>query len=387
MMSNTEINEHDNSFSSKQLESRNPNSSWKTVGVRIRQQDLPVLNQRLRLYGFDTLGQLVADFLTTKFPPLTEDRQIQAMESNTQSFGLKTLINGATFDPTFYKNVDFDDMLKYLLTIRKLDIKHVKDIVSYFRRFRDLFFGAQPEEILKFQPPKRGWIIQAMRHFGNYYFYKTNNPECKELIDKIINRYGLNIGLDMHQRIYIVDDNFVSNKVKDLLAIQGDIGLAVKVGLFSGLREDEIIYMHNKETCNNLGGCSCNNKLHAVTKLNGLTVVVINWFRGHKKCYFTILPTVIWERFRGLSNFNHVDIDIAHKLTKKTANIMFVELRKIHYNVMRRVMDINEADILAGRAKSVSAKHYAMYELDKMAEEYKEAWQRFGVNTDELAIV
>jgi hypothetical protein len=54
---------------------------------------------------------------------------------------------------------------------------------------------------------------------------------------------------------------------------------------------------------------------------------------------------------------------------------------------MRRVMDVHEADILAGRAKSVSAKHYAMYELDKMAEAYKEAWQRFGVNTDELAMV
>lgn len=50
-------------------------------------------------------------------------------------------------------------------------------------------------------------------------------------------------------------------------------------------------------------------------------------------------------------------------------------------------MDINEVDILAGRAKSVSAKHYAMYELDKLAEEYKEAWQRFGVNTDELAMI
>jgi hypothetical protein len=68
MMSNTKINEQDNSFSSKQLELRNPNSSWKTVGVRVRPQDLPVLNQRLRLYGFETLGQLVADFLTTKFP-------------------------------------------------------------------------------------------------------------------------------------------------------------------------------------------------------------------------------------------------------------------------------------------------------------------------------
>jgi hypothetical protein len=27
------------------------------------------------------------------------------------------------------------------------------------------------------------------------------------------------------------------------------------------------------------------------------------------------------------------------------------------------------------------------YELDKMAEKYKEAWQKFGVNIDELAIV
>ena len=139
----------------------------------------------------------------------------------------------------------------------------------------------------------------------------------------------------MHQWIYIVDDNFVSNKVKDLLAIQGDIGLTVKVGLFSGLREDEIIYMHNKEACENLGACSCNNnKVHVAAKTNRLTVVAINWFRGHKKCYFTILPTIIWEQFRGLSNFNHVDIDIAHKLTKKTANIMFVQLRKIHYNVV-----------------------------------------------------
>jgi hypothetical protein len=219
MMGSIKINEQNNNLSIKQTEVKNQVIYWKTVGVRIRSQDLPILNQRLRLYGFETLGQLVSDFLTTKFPPIIEDRQIQAMESNTQSNGVKTLVNSGSFEPTFYKNVNLDDMLKYLLTIRKLDNKHVKDIVSYFKRFRDLFFGPQPEEILKFSPPKRGWIIQAMRHFGNYYYYKNNNPECKELVDKIINRYGLNIGLDMHQRIYIVDDNFVSNKVKQLLAI------------------------------------------------------------------------------------------------------------------------------------------------------------------------
>ena len=51
---------------------------------------------------------------------------------------------------------------------------------------------------------------------GNYYHYKVNYPECKELIEKI-SRYGLDIGLDMHQKIYIVDENFVVNKIKQFL--------------------------------------------------------------------------------------------------------------------------------------------------------------------------
>ena len=46
-------------------------------------------------------------------------------------------------------------------------------------------------------------------------------------------------------------------------------------------------------------------------------------------------------------------------------------------------MDMNEADILAGCAKSVSAKHYAMYELDKLTEAYAQAWKKFGVNISE----
>ena len=105
----------------------------------------------------------------------------------------------------------------------------------------------------------------------------------------------------------------------------------------------------------------------------------MNWFRGHKKCYFTILPTAVWNRFRQVKSFDSVEIEVAHKLTKKVADVMFVGLRKLHYNVMSRVMDMNEADILAGRAKSVSARHYALYELDRMADDYVQAWTKFGV--------
>ncbi|MFY9795969.1 MAG: hypothetical protein WAJ93_09785 [Candidatus Nitrosopolaris sp.] len=119
---------------------------------------------------------------------------------------MKTVLNGQ-FEPTFYKNIDLDDMLNYLLNIRKFQNHNARSLVNYFRRFRDIFFGPDPAEILKLTPHKKSWILQAMRHFGNYYNYKTNNSEC--------NRYGLNIGLDMHQKIYIVDDNYVLNSVKN----------------------------------------------------------------------------------------------------------------------------------------------------------------------------
>ena len=52
------------------------------------------------------------DFLVSKFPMITEDRQIQVMDGNLQSSGLKTVVSGP-FEPTFYKNLNLEDMLIY----------------------------------------------------------------------------------------------------------------------------------------------------------------------------------------------------------------------------------------------------------------------------------
>jgi hypothetical protein len=71
-------------------------------------------------------------------------------------------------------------------------------------------------------------------------------------------------------------------------------------------------------------------------------------------------------------------LEVAHELSKMIAKIKFVELKKIHYNVMSRVMDMNEADI--GRAKSVLARHYALYELDGLTDTYIQCWERLGVS-------
>jgi len=62
------------------------------------------------------LGALA--FLSGKFPVITEDRQIQTLDSHVQGNGMKTAVDGQS-EPTFYKNIDLDDMLNYLLNIRK----------------------------------------------------------------------------------------------------------------------------------------------------------------------------------------------------------------------------------------------------------------------------
>jgi len=49
-------------------------------------------------------------------------------------------------------------------------------------------------------------------------------------------------------------------------------------------------------------------------------------------------------------------------------------------------MDMNEADILAGRAKSVSARHYALYELDRLTDAYHYAWKKLGIIISDMLI-
>ena len=47
-------------------------------------------------------------------------------------------------------------------------------------------------------------------------------------------------------------------------------------------------------------------------------------------------------------------------------------------------MDMNEADILAGRAKSVSTRHYALYELDRLTDAYHHGWHLINIKNYNL---
>ena len=156
-------------------------------------------------------------------------------------------------------------------------------------------------------PHKRSWILQSVKRFGDYYYKRYNNRQVIELVRQIIERYELNKDLDMKDRIYLVSPQFIEENIKKIFDIPGEIGFTVRVGLLSGLREQELIYIKQREICDNGYGCDCN-KLHIVSCENGMTIIAIGWIRGNKKALVTILPTKYWNRLRSLSKFDYHDI-------------------------------------------------------------------------------
>jgi hypothetical protein len=181
--------------------------------------------------------------------------------------------------------------------------------------------------------------------------------------------------------VYLINPNFIEEKIKRIFEILREIGFTIKIGLLSGLREQEIIYIKEKSVCENEYGCDCE-KLHIVNCKNGMIVISIRWTRGNKKAPATILPIKYWNKLRSLKKFDYYDISAAHRIMKRDVGIPHVVMRKIHHNVMRfkEMLNIDEAEVLAGRFKSVSARYYILHDPEKLSEKYFIAWQNFGIN-------
>ena len=107
------------------------------------------------------------------------------------------IILGKPFE--FYKQIDITDLHNYL----KGNTTNIQEIVigTIFRNMH-IYFGSNPaEELFKFKPHKRSWILQSIKRFGDYYFRKYNNSEVSNLIREIIEWYDLN--KDLYERSHI----------------------------------------------------------------------------------------------------------------------------------------------------------------------------------------
>ena len=102
--------------------------------------------------------------------------------------------------------------------------------------------------------------------------------------------------------------------------MHGESVFIARFGLLSGLREQKIIYIKEKEICSNGYGCDCD-ILHQVECRSRLTIIAIGWTRGNKKALATIIPTKYWEKFRALSKFDYTDIAATHKIMKRDIGI------------------------------------------------------------------
>ena len=115
-----------------------------------------------------------------------------------------------------------------------------------------------------------------------------------------------------------------------------------------------------------------------------MTIIAIGWTRGNKKALATIIPTKFWNKLRTLPKFDYYDIAAAHKIMKRDVGIAYIAMRKIHYNVMRfrDTVSVDEAEVLAGRFKSVSARYYVMHDPQKLTDKYCHSpWMNFGIGS------
>lgn len=250
----------------------------------------------------------------------------------------------------------------------------------YFKRNEGIFFK-NPELIRQESASVRAWICDCLRRFAEYYDLRYQNPELKLLTREIIERYELNRKTKMHDRLWIADEGYLEKAINKVLTVAaiGELGTLIRFALFGGLRGEEIDYVHDKPVCGKLASCNCEN-LHVVNKPEGFTVVVINRIVGQKHCYFTIIPTSMWQDFRNLPSVNYDLRKIAHNMIKHGTDgeTTFMDLRKYHYNInVRSGMREMGAEVLAGRAKTVSARHYLLNEIDLLTRHYSDVWRPY----------
>src|SRR4051812_37076648 len=107
-------------------------TDWININVKVKSSELSILNQRLKLLGFETLGQLTKELVNGTFPHVTEEKQIDSLYKNDDKSGQKSLLEGG-YNRDFYERVNTQDMYDYYLNIRKFHKNTCRDLISYFK--------------------------------------------------------------------------------------------------------------------------------------------------------------------------------------------------------------------------------------------------------------
>ena len=85
-------NKIDNENSKSKVREKVNKDNRKSLTARVKPEDLIVFNQRLKLFGFNSINELVHEFIAGRFPQITEDKQIDNLIENTNTNGQRTIL-------------------------------------------------------------------------------------------------------------------------------------------------------------------------------------------------------------------------------------------------------------------------------------------------------
>jgi intergrase/recombinase len=354
--------------------------AYKQGLVKMKEADWAILESKLSQWGFENPNQLCHAIVAGQFPKQQRDEQVEKLLDRIRDKGIKDPLSGVV-SPTFYKSADLQNFKSYLYNRYEIG-RSAQTIFNYYKKYVDIFF-TKPILLKDNSGHVRSYTCDAMRRFAEWYDQRYGDAEVRLLIDEIIKRYDLNKRLRIHDRLWIGDSEHLKERIKTVLKHQSnEFDILIKFTLFSGLRGTEIEYCHQTPLCKNLTNCVCTN-LHVKDEKNGFSVIVVNRRFGQKYCYFTIVPTRIWEQFRKLNTVDYDRRKACHTLLAALTDkqVAFMDLRKYHYNVnYRSPMKEQGAEILAGRARSTSARHYLLNMIDEMIDHYQQGWLTYGVD-------
>ena len=87
------------------LNSSNPSSIWKSVTVRLKENDLALLNNKLKVNGFGTFSEFIHAWLKGEYPRHENNEQVDKLLNRLRANDIKDPLT-REFNPTFYRNVD-----------------------------------------------------------------------------------------------------------------------------------------------------------------------------------------------------------------------------------------------------------------------------------------
>ncbi len=113
--------------------------NWKSVTVRLKEDELAILNGKLKINGFDNFSQFVHAWIKGDYPVHENNEQVERLLNRIRDKGIVDPLTGE-FNPIFYRNINSEDMLKDL-SKRYVYPKHAKDLNDMICKNRIKFSG------------------------------------------------------------------------------------------------------------------------------------------------------------------------------------------------------------------------------------------------------